>query len=356
MKSAGLLLFLLAAISVLAACAAPRTRPANLDPAAVREEAAKQQELALRDYLAKVVRLQRVGMPILAAGVPLCEANVAWWTGIHAATLEDFPREKRDAARSVLGLAPAGLHVIHVVENSPAAEAGMAAGDRILKANEYVLGVEGKVTERFNEAVREQTRDGKPVSFTVSRAGGDQVVSMQPVRICDYPLNVVEMDDINAFADGKAIHVTSGMMRFAETDAELATVVGHELAHNAMGHVTAQRINAIPGLALDILAALVGVNTQGAFSSMTARAFSKEFESEADYVGLYAMALSGATLDTSVADFWRRMGMAHPGAIKNVFNASHPATPERYLHLEQTVAEIEDKRSRGAPLMPDLKE
>jgi predicted Zn-dependent protease len=322
----------------------------------VQEEAAKQQELAMRDYLSKVERLQRVGMPILTAAVPMCEDNVAWWVGIHTATLEDFPKEKRDAARSVLDLAPTGLHVIHVVENSPAAEAGMEVGDRILKANEYVPGIEGKVTERFSEAVREQTRDGKPVSFVVSRAGSEQVVTVQPVQICDYPLNVVEMDDINAFADGKAIYVTTGMMRFAETDAELATVVGHELAHNAMGHITAQRINAIPGLALDILAALVGVNTQGAFSNMTARAFSKEFESEADYVGLYAMALSGATLDTSVADFWRRMGMAHPGAIKNVFNASHPATPERYLHLEQTVTEIAEKKSRGAPLMPDLKD
>lgn len=341
-------------VFISAGCAGPTTRPANLDPAAVQQEAQKQQEIALQDYMKHVARLQRVGMPILRNAVPLCKDKLNWSAGIIFATAEDLPKERREAAKAILGL-DHGLEIIHVVEDGPAASAGLQVGDEIVSVNNVAPPASGQVTQRFSETLREQLKDGTPAQFAVSRNGSQENAVVTPVQVCDYPLNVVENDAVNAFADGKSINMFTGMMRFVESDTELATVVGHELAHNAMGHITAQRINAIPGLALDILAALAGINTQGAFAGMTSRAFSKEFEAEADYVGLYAVAMAGAEID-SVPNFWRRMGMTHPQSIENVFNASHPATPERFLHLDQVVTEIKNKQSQGMPLMPDLKE
>ena len=40
-----------------------------------------------------------------------------------------------------------------------------------------------------------------------------------------------------AFADGTKVFLTRGMMRFAQSDEELALVVAHETAHNIMGHI-----------------------------------------------------------------------------------------------------------------------
>lgn len=144
------------------------------------------------------------------------------------------------------------------------------------------------------------------------------------------------------------------MIRFAENDDELAVVVGHEMAHDTMNHITSKEINAAGGLLVDILFAAIGVNTQGAFMKMGAQAYSKEFEAEADYVGLYAAALANNNIDVA-PNFWRRMAAAHPGNIKENFMATHPSTPERFLHLEQTIAEIKGKRSQGLALVPDIK-
>lgn len=90
---------------------------------------------------------------------------------------------------------------------------------------------------------------------------------------------------VNASANGKLVFIAAGKMRFANNDAELATMIAHELAHNTMRHIQKQQTNqtagAAAGLVLDILAAVAGVNTQGAFSragsNIAGRSYSQEF-------------------------------------------------------------------------------
>ena len=53
-------------------------------------------------------------------------------------------------------------------------------------------------------------------------------------NVCDYPVLLGDDDALNAYADGNNIIITRGMMRFLESDRELALVIGHELAHNSM--------------------------------------------------------------------------------------------------------------------------
>ncbi|MEE8623145.1 MAG: M48 family metallopeptidase, partial [Alphaproteobacteria bacterium] len=130
-----------------------------------------------------------------------------------------------------------------------------------------------------------------------------------------------------------------GMVRFAEKDSELATVIGHEMAHNAMGHMDAKIGNFLFGTLFDILAA---------------QAHSQSFEAEADYVGLYMTVLAGYEIENA-PNFWRRMGVLHPGSIRANFSATHPSAPERFVALEQSVKEIRAKQAQGLPLVPDMK-
>ena len=62
---------------------------------------------------------------------------------------------------------------------------------------------------------------------------------------------------VNAFADGKSIIMTQGMMDYAKDDNELAIVVAHELAHNDRGHLDAKKKNTMImgsiGLILDLV-------------------------------------------------------------------------------------------------------
>ena len=82
--------------------------------------------------------------------------------------------------------------------------------------------------------------------------------------------------------------------------------------------------------------------------------YSKDTEREADYVGLYLLALSGYDINDA-PNVFRRLGMANPRSIEGKCAASHPSTPERYVNLEKTVEEILRKQSSGLPLIPEEK-
>jgi predicted Zn-dependent protease len=196
--------------------------------------------------------------------------------------------------------------------------------------------------------------------LTVKRGDSVSTVLIPMDTVCNYGVVVQKDDALNAFADGNTIYVTSAMMRFATEPAEIETVVAHEIAHNAMGHIDAKKRNAavagLFGVLLDVAAASQGVNTGGEYTkqmaALGAMTFSQDFEREADYVGLYIMARANEPV-TSSANLWRRMATESPGSIK--FASSHPTTVERYVRLEAAAAEIEQKRTTGEPLVPELK-
>lgn len=347
-----LALLISVAACALAACAPVTQRP-TLDDKAVAEETRKQRQLAFQDLLEDQARLYRVSYPILARGAPLCEDKLRASFGARFANVQDMPKDYREVATAALGLA-SEIQVIQVVAGSPAQRAG-------LQEKDVVLGVEGKsapagegARARLASLIAEFAKTRKILSFKVKRAGVEIVLPVEHEPACDYPVLVNAADTINAFATGSQIVIMRGMLRFIRDDLELAVVVGHELAHNTMKHIDKQRGNMLLGSLLDILAATRGVDTQGAFGSLAGLVYSKDFEAEADYVGLYFTARAGYEIDKA-PNFWRRMASANPGGIRQrSFGASHPSTPERFLSLEKIVEEIRAKRAAGTDLRPQM--
>jgi len=177
---------------------------------------------------------------------------------------------------------------------------------------------------------------------------------------CVYEFVLDKSKAINAYADGKKIIVTQGMMEFIDTDEELAVVLGHEYAHNIMGHIKAKRKNIgignVLGSVVDVIAGTQGISTAGMFGEIGTMAgaygYSKEFEKEADYVGLYITESAGYNID-SAPDFWRSMSLRDEKSIHSGF--SHPTNPERYISLGKTIREIKRKQASNQALLPNLK-
>lgn len=127
----------------------------------------------------------------------------------------------------------------------------------------------------------------------LKRDGAEQAVMMTPVLACAIPINYVPADDENAATTADKITINSAIVRAARTDAQLALVIGHELAHSNLGHLDKQNVNAllgtVGGLVIDCGFAIGGIYTNGTFArhfgQAGAMAFSVEFEREADYVG-----------------------------------------------------------------------
>ncbi len=312
---------ILFAFLVLTACTSTphRGQPVVVLPRDVMVESAFQRQLVLEQRLADRWRLETLQFRIMGAAVALCRSKTRPYYGLFAATEHSFGPRMRGPARKGFGLGEA-LEILFVVPGSPADLAGLENGATISAIDGEPLppGEAGKT--RFAAALGGASGDG--VTLTVDH-GGRRSVSLTPVEICDYDVELSPRQGLNAYPiDGK-VAVTRAMLWFARDD-ELALVIAHELAHYVMDH---------------------------AATAFAAPTNIKEIEAEADYVGLYMMAWAGYDIDRAPR-CWRRLAAHLPGATGSA--ASHPATPYRYLVMKQAVEEIRSKIAAGRPLVPDL--
>ncbi len=342
-------------LCLLAAGCAPTTQRIRVDDQATQAEARKQRQVALQAYMDDQRRLMRVSYPLLTKGSDLCGEDLRYTTGLalaNSSTLlgEDF----RESAQTSYQLTDE-VKAVYVIPGSAADKAGIRSGDTIRYIGDWSLPVGQNAVRQSLEQLQVQTQTGKAVRLDVVRNGRGQSLLITPDKSCAYPVVLGDGDEVNAYADGKQVVIQRGMMRFATSDTELALVISHEIAHNSMSHVRSKMTNYALGTVVDLAAQiLLGIPTQGLFGKLAGNAYSQDFESEADYVGLYIMAQSGGDIDNA-PQFWRRMATLSPNAIKSSHLASHPATPERFVALEETVKEIKAKKAAGKPLLPNLK-
>ena len=241
--------------------------------------------------------------------------------------------------------------VLSIADDSPAAAAAIRAGDQLLTFNNEP--VPGRGTAAWiGTYVRNNGQ--QPIEILVRRDERPVV----PVIACAIPIDLQVGPSINAFTTDDLIVVTSSILRAARTDAQLALVIGHELAHVNLGHLNKRRANAalgwLSGAVADAGIMLGGMSTHGAFSKLLtqagARAFSVAFEREADYVGAYYAARAGYDLVGS-EDIWRTFSLEDPDSIR--LTTDHPITPVRFVQMQKTIDEIESKKLHDLPLVPE---
>lgn len=345
----------------VAACAAPVTKRVYIDPSLAALEAEKQRRLVFAAGVKADQRLRAISDRLLKSGVALCGGKVENSLGFTARNRSSFPPEWWATATSAYHLATDDrLTVTWVTKDGPAERAGILRGDVIMAIDGVATRVGKKAIKINMAALGKRLKKGRgPFVLTIRRDGRIENIRITAEQICASPAMVVASEAINAFADGNAVYVNQGMIRFAQSDEELALIVGHEIGHNVMLHIEKKKTNTLGGgllgLLLDGVAGAYGVNTGGGFSKMGAQAgaatYSQEFEQEADYVGLYLMEHAGYEL-AEAPNLWRRMAGVNPGNIS--YAGSHPTTVDRFLALDKTVAEIQGKRRLNLAMRPDM--
>jgi beta-barrel assembly-enhancing protease len=172
-----------------------------------------------------------------------------------------------------------------------------------------------------------------------------KLASRSPLHQQKLSLVVVDHPSINAFAvPGGIIGVHSGLLAFAETEQQFASVLSHELAHLSQRHyariVEQQRSQAIPTMAA-LLASLVILATANGDAGMAALSatqaatldsqlrFSRVFEQEADRIGMDI--LIRADMDPhAVAEMFENMLRASRYSSRPPeFLLTHPITESR---------------------------
>jgi len=166
-----------------------------------------------------------------------------------------------------------------------------------------------------------------------------------------FTIKVIDSDEINAFAlPGGFFYVNSGLILRADEEAELAGVMGHEIAHVAARHgtktATKGEIMQLATIPL-ILLGPGGWAGYGLYEGlnlaipMSFLKFSRDNEREADFLGLQYMYKAGYDPNAFVSFFEKIEAeeRRRPGSIPKVFS-THPPTPDRVQKAQEEIATI----------------
>lgn len=193
---------------------------------------------------------------------------------------------------------------------------------------------------------KENISQAPQVNALVQRVGR-RIAAVSNRPDYQWEFRVIEKDEANAFAlPGGKVAVYTGMLPYTQTEAGLAVVMGHEVAH-ALARHGAERLsqssaaNALIGLG----AAVAGIQDPTVMQAINvaygigvALPFSRSQESEADQIGLILMAKAGYDPRQAVP-FWQRMSAAKGGSGPPEFLSTHPAGETRIRQLQQWMPE-----------------
>ncbi len=164
-----------------------------------------------------------------------------------------------------------------------------------------------------------------------------------------FTIKVIDSDEVNAFAlPGGFFYVNSGLILAADEEAELAGVMAHEISHVAARHgmrqLTRANIAQIATIPLIFVGGGIGYGiyeASGLALPLTFMKFQRNFEAEADYLGLQYMYKTGYDPQAFISFFEKIQAKEKkkPGTIAKAF-ASHPQTPDRIEASQKEIATI----------------
>jgi predicted Zn-dependent protease len=229
------------------------------------------------------------------------------------------------------------------VDNSDLFPMSFQQYDEFLAENKVQSGTpQAQVVEKVGKNIREAAE-----KWFTAEGCGDYLEDYR------WEYRLVDSKEVNAWCmPGGKIVVYTGILPLAKTEAGLATVMGHEVAHALLNHgqqrMSAGLLRQLGALGVSLFFSDESEETQElamtAYSAGSALfgtlPFSRAHENEADYYGLILMAIAGYDPDESVP-FWERM--ASQGGGMPEFLSTHPSDETRVKQLREWIPEAKSK-------------
>lgn len=162
-----------------------------------------------------------------------------------------------------------------------------------------------------------------------------------------YTFQVVDDPQVNAFATmGGFVYINTGLIRAADNEAELASVIGHEIAHISERHSVKQMREL--AIARGVIGAIgkdrsLAVNL--GVELALRRPHSREAEFEADLRGLQMLQKANYA-PSGMVSFMRKLLRSGGGSVPT-FLSTHPATSDRITRLERLIDDSNVRIGQG---------
>ncbi len=189
-----------------------------------------------------------------------------------------------------------------------------------------------------------------------------QAVPYWQMPDADWEFVVFDSPDINAFAmAGGKVGVFMGLFKIVENDDQLASVIGHEIAHVTAKHVNEQLSQqlllqtgglvggiALMGSGAGLLSESAIMSAYGLGTDGLGAAFDRSKEKEADHIGIMYMAKAGYDPEEGIKVLERlEEETGAQAAGQSSFLATHPSNPERIEQLRELMPEALAVRARS---------
>jgi hypothetical protein len=208
-----------------------------------------------------------------------------------------------------------------------------------------------------------EMKEGKGISMEIERSVkfindpmvteyvnrvGQNIVKNSDAKV-PFTIRVIDSDEINAMAlPGGFFYVNSGLILAADNEAEVAGVMAHEIAHVAAHHQMREqtRLNyaQFGTIPLIFLGGGLGYGlyeASGLAVPITFLKFSRDFERQADFLGIQYMYRAGYDPQALPSMFEKieHLQKTKPGLVEKTFS-DHPQTPDRILATQEEISHL----------------
>lgn len=274
-------------------------------------------------------RLARVGYRLASAGAALCRAD-GHPAGFVVERISQYAPSVR-AAAAAAGLGPLPTVTV-VVAGSPAAAAGLRVGDQIVAIDGTPVAPEDPAaapigyasTGRVRVAIDDALADGR-VLLDVTSGADHRAVVIAPPPGCHAQFEVRPSGKLGGSSDGTIVQITSGVLDATATDAELASVVAHELSHNILRHPQTLKAIGRPRRAV------------------------RASEAAAERLSVYLLDAAGYSFDEAVAAR-ERIGRRTSWGV--LADGTHPGWKETLALMRSEHSRILSLRAASQPVLP----
>ena len=253
------------------------------------------------------------------------------------------PEKVVDPGSAMIKIKPGSIEDVSAVGNRDIGGRGLG--------NWYSTDSEIKMGKQYADEIEKSTRFiTDPVIDEYVNRIGQNIVKNSDCKV-PFTIKVIDSDEINAMAlPGGFFYVNSGLILAADEEAELAAVMAHETAHVCAHHAAREMTRAnYAQIGMVPLIMMTGYTWTGygiyeaaqLAIPITFLQFSRDFEQQADYLGVQYMYRAGYDPQAFISFFEKIQALEKrkPGLVAKAFS-DHPQTPDRIEHTQEEIAQI----------------